>query len=229
MYIDINLTREGKIQLSISNSRHHMPPNWAVDWVRKNSDSEFNRITNTTTCIDDKNLILPFLDTWISEGNNRQISQKRDDESIYLHSSMNLSSITQVNAVYSKLKELIQKDKVTPEEFESLKSARLQSMKQAMGEIKNSNKTCKQQFLDMHKQLLDDAKGGLFGGWRRSKMDSTLDLPGLLQYAKHNNNRSREAFVKLGWMDKQGNLNDKTAPQEVKDAYPKEKTWGKDR
>lgn len=81
--------------------------------------------------------------------------------------------------------------------------------------------SCKNIFLNKHRELFNSDKEGFFSCWRNSNMKPEDSLSELIKYAQDNNNRSRTAFVELGWMDADGFLT-KSAPDPVKDAISNE-------
>lgn len=78
-------------------------------------------------------------------------------------------------------------------------------------------------FREEHKKLFDKSKAGFGGYFRNTKLTSKMDLTQIIEHAKNHDNRSRQACINLGWMDKNGTLNKDTVerpiPQEVQDAY----------
>ena len=78
------------------------------------------------------------------------------------------------------------------------------------------------QFLREHTRLFNESKSGILGVFRKTTLDKISSLAEILQYAKENDNRSRQACINLGWMNKDGALNTKNSdlPQEIKDSYP---------
>lgn len=95
------------------------------------------------------------------------------------------------------------------------------SYKLRFNEMCSSGKTPKEQFLAEHGRLFDNSKKGIFGIFRTTNLDENMNLKQILQYAKENNNRSRQACINLGWMKKDGTLNsdNPNLPTEVSDAY----------
>jgi len=69
-----------------------------------------------------------------------------------------------------------------------------------------------------HKRLFDKSKAGIFGFLRKTNLKADSLLSDILQYAKDNNNRSRQACVNLGWMNIDGTLAT-GAPEEIKLLY----------
>lgn len=77
-----------------------------------------------------------------------------------------------------------------------------------------------QQFFREHAHKLHYDRNRFLGYFRTlTNIDKNWDLGSILEHAYKNNNRSREVCIKLGWLNSEGLLNEKMAPQVVKDAY----------
>jgi hypothetical protein len=80
----------------------------------------------------------------------------------------------------------------------------------------------KEKFILEHKRLFAEDKKGVFAWFRTTKLTDYNDwsLKDILQHAKDHNNRSRQACVKLGWMNSDGTLKaEDSVPEDVKNAY----------
>jgi hypothetical protein len=64
----------------------------------------------------------------------------------------------------------------------------------------------KSKFLEKHTEIFNEDKKGLFGSYKNTELKETDSLSDIIQHARAKDNRSREAFVALGWMDKKGNI-----------------------
>lgn len=71
-------------------------------------------------------------------------------------------------------------------------------------------------FKKKHSELRKNAYWGL--GITNTNLSGNETLSEILEHAKKENNRSREACVKLGWMNKDGSLHN-DAPQIVRENY----------
>lgn len=78
-----------------------------------------------------------------------------------------------------------------------------------------SERDCLFKFHQVHQQLFERDKKQLFGAFVRTKIDGGMSLDNLVEHAMKSNNRSREAMVTLGWMDKHGGVSP-FAPDAVK-------------
>lgn len=133
-----------------------------------------------------------------------------------------------LKALFTKIKDDAEIDKetgqvtITSEQFNSIKEGNTfgYDFKSRLNEI-YSEKTPRQLFLDEHERLLTASKKGLFRYFRNTNLDRSKPLDQILQYAKDNDNRSRQACINLGWMKKDGTLNNDNPdlPQEVSEAY----------
>jgi hypothetical protein len=94
-----------------------------------------------------------------------------------------------------------------------------------------SEKTLKKQFTTAHKTLFKKQKSEFGACLRNSiyfnrdqkKLVYTDDLVNILAHAVNNNNRSRQVCINLGWLDKNGKLNDSNMklPKVIKQLYLK--------
>ncbi len=77
----------------------------------------------------------------------------------------------------------------------------------------------KEQFIAEHRNLYNQSRAVCFlGFFRRSRVDYSSSLGDIIRHAQLNNNRSRQAFINLGWMQHDGSIIASSAPDEVKEA-----------
>jgi hypothetical protein len=81
-----------------------------------------------------------------------------------------------------------------------------------------------QQFFNEHARLLLRDRKAPFGSWRETtitdKRKQGMDLSEIVEHAMESKNRSRQAFINLGWMKKDGTLT-KDAPKDVSECVSK--------
>jgi hypothetical protein len=92
-----------------------------------------------------------------------------------------------------------------------------------------SEKTLKKQFTTAHETLFKKQKSEFGACLRNSiyfnrdqkKLVYTDDLVNILAHAVNNNNRSRQVCINLGWLDKNGKLNDSNMklPKVIRQLY----------
>jgi hypothetical protein len=63
-----------------------------------------------------------------------------------------------------------------------------------------------QEFKDKHKAIFDKDKQGFGGSFRRTTVTEATTLEQSIHYAQESNNRTRQAFIDLGWMNKKGEI-----------------------
>lgn len=78
-----------------------------------------------------------------------------------------------------------------------------------------SERDCLFKFHQVHQQIFERDKKQLFGAFVRTKIDGAMPLENIVEHAMKDNNRSREAMIQLGWMDKRGGVSP-FAPDAVK-------------
>ncbi|STX29237.1 cysteine protease domain, YopT-type [Legionella beliardensis] len=83
---------------------------------------------------------------------------------------------------------------------------------------KEASRSCMEAFQAEHRRLFTKDKDGFFSKWYKTELKNDWELSDYLKHAKENNNRSREAFVNLNWMNKDGTLTE-NAPEEILEAY----------
>lgn len=212
---------DNSISITITTGNH------MARWVSENhSDSYLSDTVNI--------LGLKPLESFISEfeKNGNNYNERGGNTFSPFKDCITIQSPQHLKALFTKIKEQAQIDqtgKVTidSDKFNSIKESTISSndFKLRFKES-TSPKTPKQQFLDEHEKLFVKSKKGIFEKFRNTNLDKDMNLSQILQYAKDNNNRSRKACIKLGWMKIDGTLNEQNPnlPSEVRDAYPKSDT-----
>ena len=84
----------------------------------------------------------------------------------------------------------------------------------------NTEEKCLNEFYMLHFKKCADA---FFTSSIKSGLKGNENLAEIIKHALLKNNRSRQVFVELGWMDLEGNLTE-IAPQPMVDNYPKKQT-----
>ncbi|KTD51117.1 hypothetical protein [Legionella quateirensis] len=63
-------------------------------------------------------------------------------------------------------------------------------------------------FFKSHREAFKKSQSGCFGFFRRTEVRSNMTLTEIIEHAQKHDNRSRKVCVALGWMDKNGALNE---------------------
>jgi hypothetical protein len=66
-------------------------------------------------------------------------------------------------------------------------------------------------FKEKHQAMFEKDKQSCFGKWRNTTVTKETSLEESIKHAKESNNRTRQAFIDLGWMNKKGEVT-KSAP-----------------
>lgn len=93
------------------------------------------------------------------------------------------------------------------------------NFKEQLNQIKLESSPPKDQFIQKHKELLHNEKSvNIIGRFRRTNINYDDSLADIVKHAQINNtfvpNRSRQAFMELGWMNRDGSFTD-TTPDEM--------------
>ncbi|MFC3909904.1 hypothetical protein ACFORL_12575 [Legionella dresdenensis] len=79
----------------------------------------------------------------------------------------------------------------------------------------------RQLFLNEYDALFTADKAGFFGVYRNKGIKPEWSLAEIIQHAQSDNNRSRQACINLGWMDKQGKIKNEALLQAVSSCQEK--------
>lgn len=240
MKIFLDLTREGKIELRLETDKFHNNPDWVTSWVQKNIPGSsgirgFSKIGGTAI-IDDREQIISCLQAWQASDNGNLQQITRDPQPqvfMWQQASFNIPDLKTVGRLLASLDKLagesISKEefdtftKNSSEELKSIKSARKVAGNQSSLESSTSEKIQKSSldlFQEEHNRLFEKSKNSFLGGWRKTGIQPNWELSDYLKHAQEHNNRSRQAFINLGWMDKNGSLTEQ-APKDLRDSSSK--------
>ncbi|STX28189.1 Uncharacterised protein [Legionella beliardensis] len=213
MHITLNLTKEGKIELSLETDCYQPNPKWAIDWIQKNMASIYNGsgpgfsyIEGSVTIVNGEQ-IKSFLDVLVSEGQNHQISTRAIDQSLYC-SSFAIATVEQAKNLRASIHNFLV-NKITDDDF--------QSLQEQTKALRPTDLSAKEQFINAHNKYCSQSIR-LFGqGFSKSSYENS-NLKEIVKDAINQKSSCRAVFMDLGWMKPDGSLA-ATAPQDVLKAY----------
>jgi hypothetical protein len=194
-------------------SRNHLPK-----WIWNNNDfsPKFSRIDNPSQsielfCVEQMEKFIALFEK------NDKYNDKGNIELPLLTTGICIQSPQHLAKLFTEIKDTATIDdegtiKIDPEHFNSI---------QENDKKFTHTLSLKQKFLDVHTKLYNESKKGFFGYFRNTNLKKESSLEEIIHYARDNNNRSRQACIKLGWMKKDGSLNTNNPdlPEKIRQAY----------
>lgn len=80
----------------------------------------------------------------------------------------------------------------------------------------------REKFLFKHAEAIEKQQKELFGSWQKTKIQSSLKLSDIINHAMNNQSLGRDVCVELGWLNKDGSLN-QSAPAIIRSTFEEQK------
>ncbi|WP_419420361.1 hypothetical protein ACNVED_03410 [Legionella sp. D16C41] len=217
MYITLNLTKEGKLELSLETQRHVSNPRWVVEWIDQNMSSSYERagfsfIDGSVTFKEGKEIVF-FLEELAKRPSDISTSTKDNQTSQSISSSLAIQSVEQVKQLIPKIRNLHVIDNITQEDFKFL------SESINTNNVVN-NLDSKAKFIQEYNNSLNQVAGvgRFFAPLCQKTSFDNCSLSDIVRDAREETSTARTVFVKLGWMEADGTLT-QDVPTDVADEY----------